>query len=103
MSDMEAGGLDRAGRLALASPYSRGEWGLALGIMGSMADDMLPTVHELCALGWAPSAAAYGLLKALDPALLNAETPPTRHDGKRGALSCKAGPVPEDGADLGNV
>ena len=65
MSDMEAGGLDRAGRLALASPYSRREWGLALEIMGSMADDLLPTVHELCALGWAPSAAAHNLLEVL--------------------------------------
>jgi hypothetical protein len=25
----------------------------------------LPTVHELCALGWAPSAAAYNLLEVL--------------------------------------
>ena len=28
--------------------------------------------------------------------------PPIRQD-QRGALSCKAEPVPEDGADLGNV
>ena len=58
MSDTEVGGLDRAGRLALASPYSRREWGLALEIMGSRADELLPTVQELSAIGWAPSAAA---------------------------------------------
>ena len=66
MSDTEVGGLDRAGRLALASPYSRREWGLALEIMGSRADELLPTVHELSAIGWAPSSAAINLLKALD-------------------------------------
>lgn len=62
MSDTEVGGLDRAGRLALASPYSRREWGLALEIMGSRADELLPTVQELSAIGWAPSAAAINLL-----------------------------------------
>ena len=65
MSDTEVGGLDRAGRLALASPYSRREWGLALEIMGSRADELLPTVQELSAIGWAPSTAAINLLKVL--------------------------------------
>lgn len=65
MSDDETGGLDHAGRLALASPYSRREWGLALAIMGSRADELLPTVQELSAIGWAPSAAAHNLLEVL--------------------------------------
>ena len=65
MSDTEVGGLDRAGRLALASPVSRREWGLALEIMGWLADELLPTVQELGAIGWAPSAAAINLLKVL--------------------------------------
>ena len=66
MSDTEVGGLDRAGRLALASLYSRREWGLALAIMGSRADELLPTVQELSAIGCAPSTAAINLLKVLD-------------------------------------
>ena len=36
MSDTEVGGLDRAGRLALASPYSRRAWGLALDRLGTV-------------------------------------------------------------------
>jgi len=34
--------------------------------MGSRADELLPTVQELSAIGWAPSAAAINLLKVLD-------------------------------------
>jgi len=76
MSDDETGGLDHAGRLALASPYSRREWGLALAIMGSRADELLPTVQELSAIGCAPSAAAINLLKALDAWPRTHEAPP---------------------------
>lgn len=60
----EADGL--VGALTLASPFPRREWAAALAALGDMADDLLPTVHALCGVGWTPYDAAAHLVAALD-------------------------------------
>ena len=58
---------DRAQVLADSSPFTRSDWARALDVLGPWADELLPTVQQLCmVIGRHPEGAAAALLAAMD-------------------------------------